>query len=127
MKDSERFILVQWIGRQPLIDGSLLFETEEDATEYLESLLEVKEVTHTIANVKAHRMKTKLKPCDCKDMTTVSKLNEQGIGHNDQSIMVKPGVVILTMEHTTIRIPQARFKMFAEWYLEAQEIDNHQQ
>jgi hypothetical protein len=69
-------------------------------------------------------MKTKLKPCDCKDMATASKLNEQGIGHNDQSIMIKPAVVVLKMGHTTVRIPQARFKMFAEWYLEAQDIDN---
>lgn len=68
-------------------------------------------------------MKTKLKPCDCKDMATASKLNEQGVGHNDQSIMIEHAVVVLKMGHTTIRIPQARFKMFAEWYLEAQEID----
>lgn len=39
-------------------------------------------------------MKTKLKPCDCKDMVTASKLNEQGIGHNDQSITIKPNSVI---------------------------------
>jgi hypothetical protein len=69
-------------------------------------------------------MKTTLKPCDCKDAVDVSRLNEQGIGHNNQSIMVEPNVVIMTMGNTTIRIPQARFKMFAEWYLEAQEIDD---
>ena len=69
-------------------------------------------------------MKQKLKPCDCKDLHTESKLNEQGIGHNDQSIMVEPNVVVLTMGHTTVSIPMARFKMFAEWYLEAQEIDD---
>jgi hypothetical protein len=63
-------------------------------------------------------------PCDCKDMTTASKLNEQGIRHNDQSIMVEPNVVVLTMGHTIVKIPQATFKMFAEWYLESQEIDN---
>lgn len=68
-------------------------------------------------------MKTKLKPCDCKDAIDASRLNEQGIGHNDQNIMVEPNVVVLKMGHTTIRIPQARFKMFAEWYLKAQEID----
>ncbi len=69
-------------------------------------------------------MKTKLKPCDCKDMVTASRLNEQGIGHNDQSIMIKPNSVVLTMGHTEIKIPMARFKMFAEWYLEAQEIND---
>lgn len=70
-------------------------------------------------------MKKKLKPCDCKDMVTASKLNEQGIAHNDQSIIIEPNSVILTMGHTTIKIPMARFKMFAEWYLEEQEIDNN--
>jgi hypothetical protein len=69
-------------------------------------------------------MKHKLKPCDCKDMAAASKLNEQGIGHNDQCMMIEPNVVVLTMGHTIIRIPQARFKMFAEWYLESQEIDD---
>jgi hypothetical protein len=68
-------------------------------------------------------MKKKLRPCDCKDMETVSKLNEQGIGHNDESIMVEPSVVVLKMGHTTIKIPQSRFKMFAEWYLKEQDID----
>ena len=68
-------------------------------------------------------MKQKFKPCDCKDMATVGKLKEQGIGHNDQSILVEPNVVVLTMGHTTVRIPMARFKMFAEWYLEEQDID----
>jgi len=42
-------------------------------------------------------MSTKLKPCDCKDIVTASKLNEQGIGHNDQSIKIKPNLVILTI------------------------------
>ncbi len=69
-------------------------------------------------------MKTKLKPCDCKDMATASRLNEQGIGHNDDSITVEPNVVILKMGHTQVRIPMQRFKMFAEWYLEAQDIDD---
>jgi len=67
-------------------------------------------------------MKTKIKPCDCNDIDTAKRLNEQGIGFNDQSIMVKPNIVILTMGHTTINIPMDRFKMFAEWYLEEQEI-----
>lgn len=69
-------------------------------------------------------MKNKLKPCDCKDMETASKLNEQGIGQNEDSITVEPNVVILKMGHTSIRIPMQKFKLFAEWYLEEQEIDN---
>ena len=68
-------------------------------------------------------MKQKLKPCDCKDMFTASKLNTQGIGRNDQNIMIRPNYIILTMGHTTIKIPMLIFKMFAEWYLKEQEID----
>lgn len=68
-------------------------------------------------------MKQKLKPCDCKDIKTINKLKEQGIGHNDQSILVEPNVVVLTMGHTTVKISMERFKMFAKWYLEEQDID----
>ena len=68
-------------------------------------------------------MKQKLKPCDCKDIATANELNEQGIGHNEDSIMVEPNIVILKMGHTTVKIPMKRFKMFAEWYLAEQEIE----
>lgn len=67
-------------------------------------------------------MNKKLRPCDCKDQHTADSLNEQGIGVNDERITVQPNVVVLEMGRTTIRIPMQRFKMFAEWYLEAQEI-----
>jgi hypothetical protein len=68
-------------------------------------------------------MKKKLKPCDCKDLLTANKLNEQGISQNGDSIVIEPSVVVLTMGHTTVRIPMSKFKVFAEWYLEEQEID----
>lgn len=68
--------------------------------------------------------KRKIRPCDCIDQYTASKLNEQGIGRNDDSITVQPNVVILTRSHTTIRIPMSTFKLFAEWYLSEQEIEN---
>jgi len=58
-----------------------------------------------------------LRPCDCKDSVDTSQLHEQGIGHNDESIMVCPNHVLLTMGHTTVKVGMARFKMFAEWYL----------
>lgn len=63
-----------------------------------------------------------LRPCDCVDATTATKLNEQGIGHNDESITVEPNSVILKIGNTTIKIWMKRFKMFAEWYLEPQNI-----
>lgn len=56
-------------------------------------------------------------------MSDVGKLEEAGIGHNDQSILVQPNSVILTMGHTEVKIPMKRFKMFAEWFLEEQEIE----
>jgi hypothetical protein len=68
-------------------------------------------------------MNKKLKPCDCKDILTANKLNEQGISQNGDSIVIEPSVVVLTMGHTTVRIPMSKFKLFAEWYLEEQEID----
>lgn len=68
--------------------------------------------------------KSKLRPCDCVDMFTASKLNEQGISHNDDSILLQPNVVILKMSHTELKIPMHRFKQFAEWYLTEQEIKN---
>lgn len=70
-------------------------------------------------------MKNKLRPCDCKDIYTAKKLNEQGIGKNNNSITVEPNVVILTMDHTIIKIPMNTFKMFAEWYLKPQEIEGY--
>lgn len=70
-------------------------------------------------------MKNKLRPCDCKDIYTAKKLNEQGIGKNNNSITVEPNVVILTMDHTIIKIPMNTFKMFAEWYLKPQEVEGY--
>jgi len=61
-----------------------------------------------------------LKPCDCKDLQDTKRLSEQGIGHNDESIVVIPNYVLLTMGHTTIKISMKRFEMFAKWYLTPQ-------
>lgn len=62
-----------------------------------------------------------MKPCDCKSTTeTMTLLNEQGIGSNNRSIQVIPNYVLLTLDHTQIRIPMNTFKKFAEWYLEDQ-------
>ena len=64
----------------------------------------------------------KIKPADCKDITTANKLTEQGIARNEDSITVEPNVVILKMGHTSIRIPMSTFKLFSEWYLTEQDI-----
>jgi len=65
---------------------------------------------------------TKLRPCDCRDIITANKLEEQGISINEDSIFVQPNVVVLTMGHTIIEIPMNRFKLFAEWYLTEQKL-----
>ena len=67
--------------------------------------------------------KRKIRPADCKDMFTARKLETQGVSHNDDSIHIEPNSVVLKMGHTTVRIPMSRFKMFAEWFLEEQEVD----
>jgi len=65
----------------------------------------------------------KLRPCDCKDQVTAMRLNEQGITHNEFSLMVEPSVVLLTVGHTTIKIPMKKFEMFAKWFLTEQNIE----
>lgn len=64
----------------------------------------------------------KLRPCDCKDDVDTSKLEEQGIGHNDESITVISNYVLLKTGHTEMKIGMKRFKMFAEWYLKEQDV-----
>ena len=69
--------------------------------------------------------KIKLRPCDCPDWDTAQKLNEQGIGSFRNSIYIEPNVVIMEIDKTTtIKIPMKDFKIFAEWYLESQEIED---
>lgn len=63
----------------------------------------------------------KIRPCDCKDLLTVSRLQEQAITVNDNFLMVEPNVVVLRLGHTKVRIPQAIFKKFADWYLQEQD------
>lgn len=64
----------------------------------------------------------KIRPCDCIDEVTANKLEEQGIGHNDESIELHPNYVLLKLGNTQIKISMNRFKMFAEWYLTYQEV-----
>jgi len=68
--------------------------------------------------------KNKLSPADCKDSVDVSKLNEQGIAINENSLTVQPAFVTLVIGPTSIKISQHLFRKFAEWYLEEQEISS---
>jgi hypothetical protein len=67
-------------------------------------------------------MKTTLRPCDCISKSDASKLDEQGVSYNNQSLLVEPNMVILTIDSATIRIPMGLFRKFATWYLEPQDI-----
>jgi len=67
-------------------------------------------------------MKKTLRPCDCICKSDAMKLNEQGIGYNNQSLSVEPNLVVMVIDSATIRIPMGLFRKFAQWYLEPQEI-----
>lgn len=68
-------------------------------------------------------MKEKLRPCDCIDQYTTDKLNEQGIKRGDVGMLLQPNSVIIDIGlTTTVKIPMSTFKMFAEWFLEEQEL-----
>ena len=66
-----------------------------------------------------------MKPCDCKDAQDLKKLQENGIGHNDDSLVVTPNFVTLKLGHTTITMSMYRFRQFAEWYLADQETNEN--
>ena len=62
-----------------------------------------------------------MKPCDCKDMQDVKKLDHSGIQYNDRGIEVKPNSVIITHGSCTLKVWQEDFRRWAEWYLQDQE------
>jgi hypothetical protein len=61
-----------------------------------------------------------MKPCDCKDIQDLQKLNETGIGSNDDMLKVIPNYVELTLGPMMVKISMRRFRQFAEWYLKDQ-------
>lgn len=61
-----------------------------------------------------------MRPCDCYDSVTAGKLNEQGMMRNEWFIIVKPLSVLIGNNIIEFKIPQKRFKEFAEWYLKDQ-------
>lgn len=62
-----------------------------------------------------------MKPCDCKDQYMANQLDHQNLTINNNSIEVKPSVVILTIGPCQVKINQNIFKQFAKWYLEDQD------
>ena len=67
-----------------------------------------------------------MRPCDCNDRYTESKLNEQGCGINENIIAVDGGRVRLEIGPMRIYVSRGIFKMFAEWYLEDQKEGGQQ-
>ena len=64
-----------------------------------------------------------MRPCDCKSIEeATNNLTEQGLRFNDEAIHIMPQLVILTFGSVEIKMSMSRFKSFAEWYLEDQEI-----
>lgn len=64
----------------------------------------------------------KLRPADCIDQCQANMLHEQGIQFNEDSLVVSPNYVTLTIGNCSLKIGMSRFRKFAEWYLEPQEI-----
>ena len=59
-----------------------------------------------------------MKPCDCVDMVSIERLNEEGMGFNKEwYIKVHPLSVFISNRTTVLCIPMHRFTAFAEWYL----------
>ena len=71
----------------------------------------------------AEKKYNKLRPCDCKDAMDVQLLEYAGMEINEDSIFVEPNSVILKFGNTTIKVPMSRFKKFASFYLEEQDIN----
>lgn len=67
-------------------------------------------------------MKETLRPCDCESIAETKLLEEQGVGHNDESITVIPNYVLFKMGHTEVKISMKRFRLFAEWFMAPQEL-----
>ncbi len=65
----------------------------------------------------------KVKPCDCEDKYTASKLSEQGVGYNNCFLHLIPNSVVLRIGPCTVKVPQRIFKRFSEWYLRDQRED----
>lgn len=66
-----------------------------------------------------------MKPCDCIDLSTAKKLNEQGLRFNEWSIFIIPNSVIISNSTTELKIPMNRFRSFASWYLEDQTLNSN--
>lgn len=65
---------------------------------------------------------SKRSPADCIDQREADELQEQGIKFNEDSLEICPNYVILTIGSCTLKIGMNRFRKFAEWYLEPQEL-----
>jgi len=64
-----------------------------------------------------------MKPCNCKSMADIEKLDTQGIAFNNKKIMIDSSGIVLEIEpYVRIKIDHINFKRFAEWYLKDQKV-----
>ena len=63
-----------------------------------------------------------MKPCDCRMISDINRLECQGLSFNSRSIGIDSTGVILTIDpYARIKVDHKNFKRFAKWYLEDQE------
>jgi len=62
-----------------------------------------------------------MRPCDCKSIDDVRKLDHNGVRHNEESIALTPNYLTIKLGPCSFKISQNRFKSFAEWYLMEQD------
>jgi hypothetical protein len=65
-----------------------------------------------------------MKPCECKDMEDVKKLQESGLYFNSEGIVVTPNYVTIDVGVAQLKLSMRRFEQFARWYLEDQKNEN---
>ncbi len=75
-----------------------------------------------LKNNNMSKIREYLRPCDCTDEHKARLLDNRGIKHNNEGVTVEYGRVTLELGTTTVKISVHRFKQFAKWFLEKQEI-----
>ena len=59
-----------------------------------------------------------MKPCNVRSIQDYDRLEEAGLGFNNENISIDSRGVFLTIDpHCRIKINHKSFKRFAEWYL----------
>jgi len=49
---SERFLLIEWVHQNPILDGALYFDTKDECLEYINNLPKINGVDYTICRIR---------------------------------------------------------------------------